>query len=134
MSPAEVNERAAFDESERVQRLARRRDVVLRNRDPPMPAVYVSAGLGVLRTDEYNCTNCNYEYFGFMVLPNLQEAFWFNFYLILMDLYQKLQPKLILEEGSFKVTYQCRYCYDSNPNYFHHQSICPVAVNQEAPN
>ncbi|UMM26598.1 hypothetical protein L5515_010230 [Caenorhabditis briggsae] len=35
------------------------------------------------------------------------------------------------EMGQF---YRCRYCYDSDPNYLHHQSICPVAVNQEAPN
>ncbi|PIC31785.1 hypothetical protein B9Z55_012360 [Caenorhabditis nigoni] len=30
--------------------------------------------------------------------------------------------------------YQCRYCLDSDPDYLHHSSICPVAVNQEAPN
>ncbi|PIC20167.1 hypothetical protein B9Z55_025454 [Caenorhabditis nigoni] len=30
--------------------------------------------------------------------------------------------------------YQCWYCLDSDPNDLHHSSICPVAVNQEAPN
>ncbi|CAO4372422.1 unnamed protein product [Caenorhabditis nigoni] len=35
------------------------------------------------------------------------------------------------ERGHF---YQCRYCLDSDPDYLHHSSICPVAVNKEAPN
>ncbi|PIC29375.1 hypothetical protein B9Z55_020971 [Caenorhabditis nigoni] len=63
------------------------------------------AGLGVLRTDEFKCPNCNHKSEGLMTFATLQETIWFKNYLILTDLYQKLQSRLhimILEEGSFK--------------------------------
>ncbi|CAO4387573.1 unnamed protein product [Caenorhabditis nigoni] len=63
------------------------------------------AGLGDLRTDEYECSNCNHESGGLMAFATLQEAIWFKNHLILIDLYQKLQSRLqiaILEEGTFK--------------------------------
>ncbi|UMM37492.1 hypothetical protein L5515_009239 [Caenorhabditis briggsae] len=63
------------------------------------------AGLGVLRTDEYKCPNCKHASEGLMAFATLEEGIWFKNYLILMDLYQKLQSRLqmaILDEGSFK--------------------------------
>ncbi|CAR98804.1 Protein CBG27267 [Caenorhabditis briggsae] len=64
------------------------------------------AGLGVLRTDEYKCPNCKHASEGLMAFATLEEGIWFKNYLILMDLYQKLQSRLqmaILDEGSFKL-------------------------------
>ncbi|PIC13625.1 hypothetical protein B9Z55_027719 [Caenorhabditis nigoni] len=69
--------------------------IFFRFNDTRIAEIEPIAGLGVLRTDEYNCTNCNYEYFGFMVLPNLQEAFWFNFYLILQELAEPVKLQLV---------------------------------------